>query len=289
MMAHHGTLLYPDNARACVVRPPERTGARPRWNVLFPSTIRSADIGTVASAQTKGTGDTVDSELTTTELMRTKSWRQLIRRAGYAIRGNRAFQTSGEYWEQRYRNGGNSGAGSYSRLATFKAEILNDFVAKRGIGTVIEIGSGDGAQLTLAEYPAYTGVDVSHVAVESTRRMFADDTSKRFLHSSEVTATDRAELALSLDVIYHLVEDSVFESYLGQLFDSATRFVIVYSSNTEKFWTSPHVRHREFTRWVENNRADFELVETIPNRYPYDKADPDNTSFADFYIFERLT
>lgn len=222
------------------------------------------------------------------ELTRTATLRQLIRRAGYAVRGNKAFRTSGEYWEQRYRSGGNSGAGSYSRLATFKAEVLNDFVATRPIGTVIEIGSGDGAQLALAEYPSYTGIDVSQVAVESTRRRFADDASKRFLHTTEVTATDRAELALSLDVIYHLVEDAVFDSYLRQLFDAATKYVIVYSSNTEKFWSSPHVRHREFTRWVEDNRSDFALVETIPNRYPYDKADPDNTSFADFYIFERV-
>ena len=43
-----------------------------------------------------------------------------------------------------------------------------------------------------------------------------------------MTTTDRAELALSLDVIYHLVEDTVYESYMGQLFDSATKYVIVY-------------------------------------------------------------
>ena len=214
--------------------------------------------------------------------------RQLIRRAGYAIRGNKTFRTSGEYWEQRYRNGGTSGAGSYSRLAGFKAAVLNDFVATHRVTTVIEIGSGDGAQLTLAEYPDYTGVDVSQVALESTRRLFAGDSSKRFLHTSEMTTTDRAELALSLDVIYHLVEDAVYDGYMGQLFDSATKYVIVYSSNSAKSWSSPHVRHREFTRWVQDHRPDFELVEIIPNRYPYDKGDPDNTSFADFFIFERV-
>ena len=244
---------------------------------------------TTDSCERKGTGGrTVDAELTQPELAKTHYLRQFLRRAGYAIRGNKRFRTSGEYWEQRYRSGGNSGAGSYSRLATFKAEVLNDFVARNNVTTVIEIGSGDGAQLTLAEYPSYTGIDVSQVAVDSTRRLFADDGSKRFIHTSEVTATDRAELALSLDVIYHLVEDAVFDSYLRQLFDAATKYVIVYSSNTDKFWSSPHVRHREFTRWVQENRADFALAETIPNRYPYDKADPDNTSFADFYIFERV-
>jgi hypothetical protein len=212
---------------------------------------------------------------------------RLLRRARSAIRGKGSFRTSGEYWEQRYRSGGNSGTGSYSRLATFKAEVLNQFVATHEISTVIEIGSGDGAQLTLAEYPSYTGVDVSQVAVESTRRMFAGDPSMRFIHTSELSENDRAELALSLDVIYHLVEDAVFDSYMRQLFDAATRYVIVYSSNTDKSWSTPHVRHREFSKWVAAHRTDFELIENIPNLYPYSKDDPDNTSFADFYIFEK--
>lgn len=37
----------------------------------------------------------------------------------------------------------------------------NDFVRARGIDSVIEFGCGDGAQLALAEYPAYGGIDVS--------------------------------------------------------------------------------------------------------------------------------
>lgn len=225
----------------------------------------------------------MDSDITKMD-----SLRRLFRRAGDIFRGNRSFRTSGEYWEQRYRNGGNSGAGSYSRLAAFKAEVLNHFVATHHVDTVIEFGSGDGAQLTLAAYPRYTGVDVSNAAVESTRQRFAAEPSMRFIHTSELTPGDRAELALSLDVVYHLVEDPVFDAYMRQLFDAGTRYVIIYSSNTEKSWPNPHVRHREFVSWVQTNRADFELAEVIPNRYPYSTSDPENTSFADFYIFERV-
>ena len=44
-----------------------------------------------------------------------------------------AFPGSASYWELRYRNGGTSGAGSYGRLAEFKAEVLNEFVRVKGI------------------------------------------------------------------------------------------------------------------------------------------------------------
>jgi hypothetical protein len=63
------------------------------------------------------------------------------------------FRTSADYWEKRYRKGGSSGSGSYRKLAEFKAGVVNDFVSRNRIQTVIEHGSGDGAQLWLAKYP----------------------------------------------------------------------------------------------------------------------------------------
>jgi hypothetical protein len=196
-----------------------------------------------------------------------------------------SFKNSASYWDHRYKTGGNSGAGSYSRLAEFKASVLNEFIRKHQITSVIEYGSGDGAQLKLAQYPRYTGVDISEKALEICRSMFRDDTSKRFLHSSAVNTSAVADLSLSLDVVYHLVEDSTFDAYMRQLFGSAERFVIVYSSNMEREWPFKHVRHRRFTDWVAQNKPEWYLQSTVENAYPWDAADPEHTSFADFYFF----
>lgn len=211
--------------------------------------------------------------------------KRALRRVKFALKPPPKFDNSADYWEERYRAGGNSGAGSYNRLAESKADFLNEFVATHQIRTVIEFGSGDGAQLELADYPTYVGVDVSPTAIESTRRRFSTDASKTFLHTSELNS-HQAELALSLDVIYHLVEDQVFDTYMRQLFDAATRYVIVYSSNQDRPWPSLHVRFRHFTPWVEEN-TEFQLAGVIPNQYPYSDEDPDNTSFADFFVFAR--
>jgi hypothetical protein len=197
------------------------------------------------------------------------------------------FINSADYWERRYRTGGTSGAGSYNRLAEFKAAVINDFVAQNNIRSVIEFGSGDGAQLKLASYPTYVGVDVSRAAVVATRKLFADDPTKSFLHSSELPRELHAELSLSLDVIYHLVEDGVFETYMRDLFEAASRFVIIYSSNVNEPGPSPHVRHRRFTDWVEGHAPDFELSERVSNPFAFDPNDPDNTSFADFFVYAR--
>ena len=205
------------------------------------------------------------------------------------------FSTSQSYWEKRYAGGGNSGGGSYGRLAEFKAEILNRLVREHEIASVLELGCGDGHQLSLAEYPHYTGLDVSRHAIERCRERFRGDSSKRFMHydaTSHDTSDEAliADASLSLDVIYHLVEDPVFETYMRHLFAAARRLVIIYSSNDPQVHeTGAHVRHRRFSDWIALHAPEWRLSEEVANRHPFDANDPDETSSANFYIFERAT
>lgn len=83
----------------------------------------------------------------------------------------RRFSSSADYWEERYRSGGSSGAGSHNRLAAYKAEVSNEFVTQNAVGIVLEFGVGDGAQLSLAKYPQYVGVDVSRTVGLSKGRL----------------------------------------------------------------------------------------------------------------------
>ena len=103
-----------------------------------------------------------------------------------------------------------------------QGRILNDFVAQHRVQSVIELGCGDGHQLSLAKYPRYIGLDVSPTAVECCKARFNGDTTKQFYVTGSTlpSADQAAELALSLDVIYHLVEDAVFTRTCATLFTS---------------------------------------------------------------------
>ncbi len=202
------------------------------------------------------------------------------------------FRGSQDYWERRYASGRDSGVGSYSRLAKFKANFINTFVADHAIKSVIEFGLGDGNQLSLADYPRYVGLDVSKTAISMCQQRFREDQSKSFFLYDPFAFTDHhhifsADLALSLDVVYHLTEDDVFSAYMTHLFHSADSFVIVYSSDQERRSIVPHVRHRKFTTWVDQNAPDWALQLHLPNEFPYDPRDPDNSSFADFFVYQR--
>lgn len=194
-----------------------------------------------------------------------------------------AFSSS-NYWEQRYRAGGHSGAGSQGRLADFKAGFINGFIATNAIGNVLDLGCGDGHLLSLLQVPDYTGVDVSTAALASCVTRFPQH---RFLSFATLDATIRTELVLSIDVIFHLVEDAVFASYMHALFAHARRFVLVYSSNIDRDWSSPHVQHRRFTTHVADCRPEWRLLAHVPNHYPFDPQCPDETSFADFFVYGR--
>ena len=199
------------------------------------------------------------------------------------------FPGSSSYWELRYKRGGTSGAGSYGELAHFKADVLNDFCRQHAIASVIEHGCGDGNQLKLSQYSSYLGLDVSENAIERCRQSFRTDPSKSFRLAGDYKG-ETAQLALSLDVIFHLVEDAVFDAYMQRVFDSATRYVIIYSSNgpgLNNADTAPHVRHRRFTDWVAANPPQWKEVGHVPNKFPYDPSRPDDTSFSEFFIYGR--
>ena len=196
---------------------------------------------------------------------------------------------SAQYWEGRYLRGGNSGAGSYNRLAAFKAKIINEFVEKNGISKVVEWGCGDGNQLSLACYPHYVGFDVSKKAIEICESLFAGDNTKKFIFcgADDFASNIVGDLALSLDVIYHLIEDDVYEKYMQRLFASSSQYVCICSSNYDKI-IAEHVKHREFTKWISQNAGnEWKMERFIKNEFPYSEEDGDNTSFSDFYFYKK--
>jgi SAM-dependent methyltransferase len=202
------------------------------------------------------------------------------------LRQRLSFTDSAHYWEQNYAHGGTSGEGSYSALGQAKAEFLNAFVREHAILSVTEFGCGDGHQLSLAEYPRYVGLDVSQTAIGLCKRRFAGDSSKSFFLYAGTCFVDcaglfAADLALSLDVVFHLVEDPVFETYMGHLFAAGNQYVVVYATNLLMRGTAPHVRHRPFTSWVQDNCPQWRLTQLA-------RGSNSGACRADFFVYKRV-
>lgn len=195
----------------------------------------------------------------------------------------RRFPGTADYWERHYAKGGTSG--SHGQYAEWKAEVVNGWVAELGVTSVVDLGCGDGSQLALADYPRYLGLDRSATAISRCVERFADDPAKSFLRYDPVTLADpagwfRADLALSLDVIFRLVEEEVYDDYMVRLFDSAERYVVICSDTDEETGPSPAERHRDFTRWITQERPDWTLDRTVA-------PDADIATASSLFLYRR--
>jgi SAM-dependent methyltransferase len=192
-----------------------------------------------------------------------------------------------DYWENRYKKGGKSGAGSYGDKGQYKAKIINEFIVDNAIKSVIEFGCGDGNQLEYSNYSSYLGLDISEEAIKICKEKFKNDKSKEFRLLSEYEG-ETAELSISLEVIFHLLEEPLFNDHMNLLFGSSEEFVLIFSSNSSdnSKSTALHIHHWKFTDWVTNNRKDWSLIAHIPNNYPLEN-DSIIFSQSDFYIYQK--
>jgi hypothetical protein len=143
------------------------------------------------------------------------------------------------------------------------------------VKTVFESEFRDGNQARQFHFPSYTGLDVSITPIEKCSEVCKNDPAKRFLISDKNTTKLQAELAISLDVIYHLIEEEVYEINMNQLFRSAAKYVIIYAWDVESD-KEYHVKHRKFSEWIKENVAEFKLVDKIKS-----------STFSDFYLYQR--
>lgn len=201
----------------------------------------------------------------------------------------KSFPGSRKYWEKRYATGGNSGAGSYGKYAQFKAEILNTFIKDNHVNSVIEFGCGDGNQLLLANYSNYIGLDVSATAIKICTDKFKKDKTKRFFLYDTQSFQDnhsvfKSDLTLSLDVVYHLIEDDIFKLYMKHLFLASQKFVIIYSSDFEEkrnAKSTRHATHRNFSKYVNDNFPAWKLIKKIKNKHAHEGFS------TNFYIYNK--
>ena len=153
---------------------------------------------------------------------------------------------SAKYWEKRYATGDNSGSGSYGKLAEYKAKFINKFFVDNGISSVIEFGVGDGAQLK-HELPILVLMLVT--LLRKVSKTLLQIILK--LLCIQVNTKVKNVIATSLDVIFHLVEDDVFNEHMQSLFDSSP--LCNYILFDIDFNKTSNMFHREFTKWISKN------------------------------------
>jgi SAM-dependent methyltransferase len=195
------------------------------------------------------------------------------------------FRTSVSHWQRHYERGGDSGPGSYGDSASYKADLINRVIRKYGIRSIIELGCGDGNQLAYLEVDEYVGLDISKSAIQRCLARHGGNTRRSFIwydqdHFHDPLHVVSADCSMSLDVIFHLVEDDVFSRYVRNLFNCGRRFVIIYALDMEQ--EKPvhvSVLLRKYSDYIATAIPEFRIALHVTAKH----------TFGDFYLYERIS
>lgn len=204
-----------------------------------------------------------------------KFLRKIIREI-FRSKITKQFNNSSEYWEDRYYYGGNSGRGSYEEDAKIKANFLNATAKEFNLNNVIDIGCGDGNNLSLFDSYNYFGIDLSETVISKNKKKFINNKEKNFIllknnYTSIIKKINKniirnESIILSFDVILHLVENHIYEKHLDFINKIDAAFCLVVSSNKNVDYnlSIPHVRHRNYSKDFEFNGWNLINSKKIP-------------------------
>lgn len=192
-----------------------------------------------------------------------------------------------DYWDIRYKNGHGygSGSGSTGRLGQYKMEKVAEIIKIYGIRSVVDFGCGDARLVSGFNIPEYLGLDISREAIERARETVPGGNFALYVPGR----APHADMAMALDVLYHAVDDNAYLSLMTDLFNSAGKYVLIYSVDREghESMKGNHVRDRKHSRWVDAMRPDFGLARVWVPPFPFDFKHPDSTSDCSFFLYER--
>eukprot|EP00928_Gymnodinium_smaydae_P084310 TRINITY_DN6757_c1_g1_i1.p1 TRINITY_DN6757_c1_g1~~TRINITY_DN6757_c1_g1_i1.p1 ORF type:complete len:326 (+),score=60.79 TRINITY_DN6757_c1_g1_i1:70-1047(+) len=209
----------------------------------------------------------------------------------------REIRTTQDYWELRYKIGGSSRGlvGDSDTAYTFyeyRTEVLRQLFESGSLGgsvaSVLDMGVGDGLQAGMLlsntkSVKKYVGIDLSHRMVRELRRSFEDNLKKNGFWRPDLEVAfygydgytlpaelgqHQFDIALSLQVIMHLLEDALFDSYMTKLFDPAAswRHVIIQADNVQTAQYN-HIRGWRFTDWI----AEHAPMWVLRERYVFEE------------------
>jgi SAM-dependent methyltransferase len=157
------------------------------------------------------------------------------------------------YWARRYATGGTSGAGSRGAEAEEKVRLVQRVIDERGVRSVLDLGCGDGYVASRLRVAEYVGYDPAPSALALCRAAMPGRTFVGELPAGPF------DLVLSLDVMFHLVDDADYREHLAALFGAPEpwrRYSMVHGTNHEERGAA-HVRHR---RWLDDLPPEWSVV-----------------------------
>lgn len=131
-----------------------------------------------------------------------------------------------KFWNDRYEKGGNSDYGSYGTQAQFKLDKIKEHVSD--INSILSIGCGDFAfdkrLLELFPEAKYVGMDTSNTIIELNKKTYPNI---NFALLNKPYFQEEADLALCIDVLFHISDEKECQKLLNSLKKSWNKYLVL--------------------------------------------------------------
>lgn len=188
------------------------------------------------------------------------------------------------YWEQRYKNGGNSGEGSRGKHREWKWSILNKYI--NGIDNIVDVGCGDLAFMEGIDAINYTGIDISQTMVARNTKIKPE---WNFILSSADIKIDgvKGDVVFCHDMLFHIMDDDIYEKILENLIAYSNEYISIFTWNKNplrKWFRSvehdSYQFYRDFNKYIPMfENAGFELIANCKS---------ETSTFGSMYIFKKV-
>lgn len=187
------------------------------------------------------------------------------------------------YWENRYKNGGNSGKGSRSVHKEYKWNVLDRHVGN--IDDIIDVGCGDLAFMDGKSVLNYIGIDISKTIIDINKKKYPN---WKFINASsdEYIEGIDSSLVLCHDILFHILDDDVFINTLHNLTKYSNKYISIYNwhKNPLNKWYKKQIKDSyqayrildDYFYIFENMGFHCKIIE----QSPYDKV-------GALYVFEK--
>ena len=196
----------------------------------------------------------------------------------YIGQNGKVFDTPEEaYWETRYSQGLNSGAGSGGEERDWKWKAITKLVPEMTYAlfqSVVDVACGDLRFWEGRIGPEeYVGIDISKTIVEENRRK---QPNWDFIWSPAERRIEglKAPVVLCMDLLFHIMDDDRFEAILENLCYYSSRYILIHTwivnplGNREPYTDGEYMTFRRFEDYFplfEKNGFSNQTISNNPN------------------------
>lgn len=187
------------------------------------------------------------------------------------------------YWDKRYKNGGDSGKGSIGRHRDWKWHVIEKYAGS--VNHVADIGCGDLSFWNGRDCLDYIGLDLSKVIYQKNilkrpRWLFFNHNASKY--NSEISG----DIVFCLDCLFHILDEFEYKQTISNLCKYSSDWIFIFTWRKNPFTTWKYALNYLITKQWKDLFPSLMKRKTTDNHYQKYRDFSDYYEILNFFGFK---